>query len=66
MKVTINGEQKEYPDQLTVRGLLQHLNLRPERVVVELNRTILSPDTHDDRELKTGDIIELVQFVGGG
>ena len=66
MKITLNGEIKEYRDQLTVQELLQRLNLQPERVVVEINRTILSPETHNDTELKTGDIIELVQFVGGG
>ncbi len=66
MKITINGEKKEYRDQLTVLELLQHLNLQPERVVVEINRTILSPAAHDDTKLKTGDIVELIQFVGGG
>ena len=66
MKITLNGEIKEYRDQLTVQELLQRLNLQPERVVVEINRTILSPETQNDTELKTGDIIELVQFVGGG
>ena len=66
MKITLNGEIKEFRDQLTVQELLQRLNLQPERVVVELNRTILSPATHHSTKLKTGDTVELVQFVGGG
>ena len=66
MKITINGEIKEYHEQLTVQQLLQQLKLQSNRVVVELNRSILSPDAHNDTKLKTGDIIELVQFVGGG
>lgn len=66
MKLTINGKPKEYPERLTVLQLLQQLNLSPERVVVELNRNILSPDIHNDTELKAEDIVELVQFVGGG
>ena len=66
MKLTINGQSKEYPDKLTVQQLLQQLNLSPERVVVELNRNILSPDRHHETELKAEDSIELVQFVGGG
>lgn len=66
MKITINGETKEYPEQLTVQLLLQRLKLQSDRVVVEINRTILAPAAHHDTELKNGDIIELVQFVGGG
>ena len=66
MKITLNGEIKEYRDQLTVQELLQRLNLQPERVVVELNRTILSPENHHSTKLKNGDTVELVQFVGGG
>ncbi len=66
MKIKLNGEIKEYRDQLTVQELLQRLNLQPERVVVEINRIILSPETHNVTKLKTGDTIELVQFVGGG
>ncbi len=66
MKLIINGETKEYQEQLTVLQLLQQLTLPPEQVVVELNRAILLPDIHHTTELKSGDTIELVQFVGGG
>ncbi|MEA3544769.1 MAG: sulfur carrier protein ThiS [Thermodesulfobacteriota bacterium] len=66
MKLTINGKQKEYSESLTVQQLLQQLSLSPERVVVELNCKIISPDTHNNTQLKAEDIIELVQFVGGG
>ncbi len=66
MKITINGETKEFREQLTVQQLLQRLKLQSDQVVVEINRTILPPAVHHDTELKSGDIIELVQFVGGG
>lgn len=66
MQLTINGEVKNYQESLTVQQLLEELNLSPERVVVELNRNILSPDMHIRTELKPEDTIELVQFVGGG
>ena len=66
MKLTINGKSKEFPEKLTVQQLLQQLSLSPERVVVELNRHILSPDMHTNTALKAEDTIELVQFVGGG
>ncbi|MCK5912677.1 MAG: sulfur carrier protein ThiS [Desulfuromusa sp.] len=66
MKLTINGKIKEFPEKLTVQHLLQQLNLTPERVVVELNQKILSPDMHSNAKLKAEDTLELVQFVGGG
>ncbi len=66
MKLIINGEVKNYQEGLTVQQLLEKLNLSPERVVVELNRTILSQDVQTHTELKSEDTIELVQFVGGG
>ena len=65
MKLTINGKTKEYQETLTVQQLLQQLKLSPERVVVELNRNILSADMHN-KTLQSEDTIELVQFVGGG
>ena len=66
MKLTINGKTKEYQETLTVQQLLQQLKLSPERVVVELNRNILSADMHNNTTLQSEDTIELVQFVGGG
>ncbi|MCD6187693.1 MAG: sulfur carrier protein ThiS [Desulfuromusa sp.] len=66
MELIINAERHEYQEPLTVLELLQRLNLNPERVIVEINRTILSPAEHHETELKQGDTIELVQFVGGG
>lgn len=46
--------------------MLQELKIRPGRVVVELNRDILSRDAYEDTHLKEGDAIEIVHFVGGG
>ena len=66
MELIINGETHEYQKPLTVQELLQQLNLNPERAIVEINHTILSPTGHNETELKQGDTIELVQFVGGG
>ena len=66
MKLTINGEERSIPPQLTVAQLLEQLQLDPERVVVELNRRILPPDSLTETVLTPGDNLELVQFVGGG
>lgn len=66
MRLQINGQQRDYPAPLTVAQLLEQLQLPMARVVVELNHTILTADTLADRQLKNGDSLELIQFVGGG
>ena len=66
MKIQINGEEKESGDELNIAALLDELQIRPGRVVVELNRTIISRDAQRSTSLKEGDVLEIVQFVGGG
>jgi sulfur carrier protein len=66
VKVRINGEEKEISDGLSIARLLEELQIRPGRVVVELNRDIVSRDAHDSTLLKEGDALEIVHFVGGG
>jgi thiamine biosynthesis protein ThiS len=64
--VQINGEQREITAGLSVAQLLGELEIRPGRVVVELNHDVLSREAHDKTFLKEGDKIEIVHFVGGG
>lgn len=66
MIVFINGEKREIAAELSVAQLLQELGIRPGRVVVELNRDVVSRESHDTTFLKEGDSIEIVHFVGGG
>jgi len=66
MKIRVNGEEKEIEDGLTVSHLLEELQIRPARVVVELNRDIVAREAHGSTLLKEGDALEIVHFVGGG
>ena len=66
MKVHVNGEEKEIAEGLSLAGLLNELQIRPGRVVVELNRTIIAREAHESTSLKHGDMLEIVHFVGGG
>jgi sulfur carrier protein len=66
MNVQVNGEKKEIKEGLSVAELLAELEIRPGRVVVELNRDVLARDAHGATVLKDGDAIEIVHFVGGG
>lgn len=66
MKIRINGEDKEIGDGLSLAELLEELQIRPGRIVVELNRDIVSREAHASTLLKSGDVLEIVHFVGGG
>ena len=66
MVIQINGEKREFSAELSVAQLLKELGIRPGRVVVELNRDVVSRAAHDTTFLKEGDAIEIVHFVGGG
>jgi len=66
MKIAVNGEAKEIANGLNLDGLLEQLQIRPARVVVELNRNIVSRDAYSTTMLVEGDKLEIVHFVGGG
>jgi thiamine biosynthesis protein ThiS len=66
MRIRVNGEDKEIADGLSLAGLLDELQIRAGRVVVELNRDIVRRDAHVSTLLKEGDSLEIVHFVGGG
>jgi thiamine biosynthesis protein ThiS len=66
VRVRLNGEEREIAAGLTIRSLLELLELHPALVVVEHNRAILDRETYPDVRIAEGDNIELVHFVGGG
>ncbi len=66
MKLTLNGEIKEFSDIRTVRDLLTALGYEGKRLAVELNGNIVPKSQHDTTELNDGDALELVVAVGGG
>lgn len=66
VRVRVNGEDRDVPEGVTVRGLLEHLELEPAMVVVERNREIVDRERYDEVEVEPDDRLELVHFVGGG
>src|SRR6266478_5692492 len=66
MKLIINGEEQSLDNVSSVSSLLQQLGLKADRVAIELNREIAARALWDSTQLKDGDRLEIVQFVGGG
>ncbi|HLK08584.1 MAG TPA: sulfur carrier protein ThiS [Candidatus Angelobacter sp.] len=66
MTLHINGEQRDFPDGLTVAALVAQLGMKQDRVAVELNLEIVPRTQWETTVLKDGDKLEVVHFVGGG
>ncbi len=65
MEIIINGETRSM-GAMSVRQLLESLDIDPRRVAVELNSAILAKSDYEQSTLNDGDRIEIVHFVGGG
>jgi len=66
MQLTINGEVREVPDGLSLAGLLSYLQLTQGLVAIERNREVVPRREHASVLVQAGDVLEIVQFVGGG
>ncbi len=66
VQIRINGKVREVAAGTTVSALLQELRIRPETVVVEHNRKVLSGEEFSATTVADGDELEVVRFVGGG
>ncbi len=66
MTLHINGEPREFPEGLSLAALVAQLGMKADRVAVELNLEIVPRADWDAIQLKDGDKLEIVHFVGGG
>ena len=66
MTIILNGDPVEVAGPLTVTALLSHLGVDPRRVAVEHNLDVIKKADYDAAEIRDGDQVEIVNFVGGG
>jgi thiazole synthase len=65
LSLTVNGEPRRSAAS-TIAELVRELGLKPEKVAVERNGTIVPRSTLEQAPLKDTDVLEIVHFVGGG
>ena len=66
MHLFINGGEKTFDGPPSLARLIEQLGLKGDRVAVELNREIVPRGQWAETQLKDGDRLEVVHFVGGG
>lgn len=69
LRLTLNGREREIegvvsPARLSV--VLEALEMRADRVAVELNGELAARARWAEIEVASGDRLEIVHFVGGG
>ena len=66
MRLVVNGEERQVGPSTTVKQLLASLGLADTLVAVERNQEVVPRAQHESTELREGDRVEVVHFVGGG
>ncbi|MFA7500954.1 MAG: sulfur carrier protein ThiS, partial [Sulfurimonas sp.] len=66
MQLIINGEIKEFSQNITLKRVIQELNLSGKVMAAAVNMDIVKQNSWESHILKDMDKLELLDFVGGG
>ena len=67
MIITVSGVNKGKADGLTVAELIEQEQVEsPEYVTVSVNDEFIKSESFQSYQLKTGDSVEFLYFMGGG
>ncbi|MGX4600592.1 sulfur carrier protein ThiS [Faecalimicrobium sp. JNUCC 81] len=62
----VNGKDVEFKNNTNIIDLLNNYNLNKDRVVVEINFNIIDENEYENYIINKEDVIEIINFVGGG
>ena len=66
-KITVNGEVQEVQSGISLTELIKQNNVeQPEMVSVQLNDDFVDRNEWETLEIKDGDVIDFLYFMGGG
>ncbi|APV49071.1 thiamine biosynthesis protein ThiS [Betaproteobacteria bacterium GR16-43] len=66
IKVTVNGEAREFAAPPTFNQFLDAMSLAGKRLAIEVNGEIVPRSRFAEARLSDGDRVEVVVAVGGG
>ena len=64
--MTVNGQKVELKNEITIKEYLSNEGYNIDTIAVLLNDEVIAKDNIDNILLKDSDIMEIVNFVGGG
>jgi sulfur carrier protein len=66
-KITVNGKQQELENSTSLAKLIALNNItQPDMVSVQLNEEFIYKEDYETIELKDGDVVDFLYFMGGG
>ena len=66
MEIRLNGKVREVAEGISIRRLLDELELHPLRVAVQRNEDIVKRDRFEEIVLQPGDTVEILTIMAGG
>ena len=66
IKITVNGKQMQVITNFSLRSLITKLKIPINKIAIEMNQKIIDKKSISRIQLKKGDKIEIVHFIGGG
>ena len=66
IRIVVNGETREVPENLTVSALLDFLGLAAQPLLVEQNGLALFKTEWPEKTVQPHDRFELIRIVAGG
>jgi sulfur carrier protein len=66
-KITVNGKPQEVENATTLAKLIALNDItQPDMVSVQLNEEFVNREDYETIELKDGDVVDFLYFMGGG
>ena len=66
IQVFINGKKKYFSKNNNLFSLLNFLQVEKNGIAIEINQIVVPKSQYKNKIIRTGDQIEIVQFIGGG
>lgn len=66
MILVINGEEKNFEEGISLKEVIQNLQIEDKVMAAAVNMEIVKKDKWEDYRPVNDDKLELLQFVGGG
>jgi len=66
MKITVNGEERAFPPDVSVAELLSLLNVPKVGVAVAVNFEVIQRQALETTRVREGDRVEIIRAVQGG
>jgi sulfur carrier protein len=66
MKIIVNSKELEVKENISVYQLLDDLQIKDKAMAVAVDMNIVKKEDWKNYTLKSKNVIEILQFVGGG